>query len=62
MFKKFLLFSCATIFLSLPVFSQQTVKAPLSKKTTSGNPIFPGWYADPEGVIFKNKYWIYPTY
>jgi beta-xylosidase len=31
-------------------------------KTTSGNPVFPGWYADPEGVIFKNRYWIYPTY
>jgi beta-xylosidase len=29
---------------------------------TSGNPIFPGWYADPEAVIFDNNYWIYPTY
>ena len=28
----------------------------------SGNPIFPGWYADPEGIIFQNNYWIYPTY
>lgn len=27
-----------------------------------GNPVFPGWYADPEGVIFNNKYWIFPTY
>lgn len=33
-----------------------------SAKKTSGNPVFPGWYADPEGIIFKNKYWIYPTY
>ncbi len=32
------------------------------QKDTSGNPIFPGWYADPEGVIFENQYWIYPTY
>jgi beta-xylosidase len=32
------------------------------KPVSSGNPIFPGWYADPEGVIFKNQYWIYPTY
>ncbi len=31
-------------------------------KTTSGNPLFPGWYADPEGVIFNKTYWIYPTY
>jgi len=28
----------------------------------SGNPVFPGWYADPEGIIFDNEYWIYPTY
>lgn len=28
----------------------------------SGNPILPGWYADPEGIIFDNEYWIYPTY
>ena len=26
------------------------------------NPVFKGWYADPEGIIFKNKYWIYPTF
>ncbi len=34
-------------------------------KTTvarSGNPVFPGWYADPECRIFDNTYWIYPTY
>jgi beta-xylosidase len=31
-------------------------------KKTSGNPLFPGWYADPEGVIFGKTYWIYPTY
>lgn len=28
----------------------------------SGNPIFPGWYADPEGTVFGKKFWIYPTY
>lgn len=28
----------------------------------SGNPLFPGWYADPEAVIFGKTYWIYPTY
>jgi beta-xylosidase len=31
-------------------------------KPTSGNPIFPGWYADPEGVVFGDRYWVYPTY
>ncbi|MEP6464822.1 MAG: glycoside hydrolase family 43 protein [Parafilimonas sp.] len=28
----------------------------------TGNPLFPGWYADPECRIFDNMYWIYPTY
>lgn len=31
-------------------------------KKMSGNPVFPGWYADPEGIIFGKKYWIYPTF
>lgn len=26
------------------------------------NPIFPGWYADPELHFFEGRYWIYPTY
>ncbi|KAA6321009.1 Arabinoxylan arabinofuranohydrolase [termite gut metagenome] len=33
-----------------------------SEKQLSGNPVLEGWYADPEGVIFENRYWIYPTY
>jgi beta-xylosidase len=28
----------------------------------SGNPILPGWYADPEVHVFEGQYWIYPTY
>ncbi|MFS0724630.1 glycoside hydrolase family 43 protein [Paenibacillus sp. 1P07SE] len=31
-------------------------------KTMSGNPLMPGWYADPEARIFEGKYWIYPTW
>lgn len=27
----------------------------------SGNPVFEGWYADPEGIIYDDTYWIYPT-
>jgi len=30
--------------------------------TNSGNPIFPGWYADPEGIVFGDEYWVYPTF
>lgn len=33
-----------------------------NRKITSGNPVFPGWYADPEGAIFQKQFWIYPTY
>jgi predicted alpha-1,6-mannanase (GH76 family) len=28
----------------------------------SGNPVFNGWYADPEVIIYGDKYWIYPTF
>lgn len=26
------------------------------------NPVIPGWYADPEGIVYNNEYWIFPTY
>lgn len=32
------------------------------KKKTLGNPIFPGWYADPEAVVYNGEYWVFPTY
>lgn len=35
---------------------------PASGTVKSGNPIFPGWYADPEATIFGKQYWVYPTY
>jgi len=28
----------------------------------AGNPLFQGWYADPEAAIFGKQYWIYPTF
>lgn len=40
-----------------------TLKAQENKEAgRAGNPVFPGWYADPEGIIFNNRYWIYPTF
>lgn len=27
-----------------------------------GNPVFPGWYADPEAIIYGNSYWIFPIW
>ena len=44
-----------TLFLS-------TAAVGLAQETKSRNPIFEGWYADPEGVIWGKEYWIYPTY
>jgi beta-xylosidase len=35
---------------------------PKAAAKRSGNPIFEGWYADPEGAIFGDRYWVYPTY
>ncbi|MBS1610204.1 MAG: arabinan endo-1,5-alpha-L-arabinosidase, partial [Bacteroidetes bacterium] len=46
------------ILLSLFVVS---ITAGSQMNQKSGNPVFPGWYADPEGIIFNKTYWIYPT-
>lgn len=49
----------------VPPFSASSKSQPVpvsAEKTTSGNPIFPGWYADPEVAVFGKTYWIYPTY
>ncbi|WP_394331350.1 glycoside hydrolase family 43 protein [Xylanibacter brevis] len=32
------------------------------KVRTSGNPLFQGWYADPEAAVLNNQYWIFPTF
>lgn len=32
------------------------------RKGNNHNPVFEGWYADPEGIVFGKTYWIYPTY
>jgi beta-xylosidase len=42
------------------IFAQKNVAD--NSIVKSGNPVFPGWYADPEATIFGNEYWIYPTY
>jgi beta-xylosidase len=50
MMKIFLYFLTGfVLYISQPVYAQQ-------------NPVFPGWYADPEGIIYNNEYWVFPTY
>ena len=46
----------------LNLFCYQTFAQTAGPRTTSGNPVFPGWYADPEGIIFNKTFWIYPTF
>lgn len=57
----FLYVVAACLFTTLQNCSKRNV-ATKKVKTYSGNPIFPGWYADPEAVMFDNTCWIYPTY
>lgn len=52
----------ALLFLVAIVSSCQVKKRQDKNLTHSGNPIFPGWYADPEGAVFKDEYWVFPTY
>jgi beta-xylosidase len=42
--------------------SAGTAARPVPAPVRSGNPILPGWYADPEAHVFGGEYWIYPTY
>lgn len=49
------------IFLSLPLHSQ-TIRPEFKSLGFSGNPVFNGWYADPEGIIYGDTYWIFPTW
>ena len=51
----------AVVLISVSAFAQSPALT-TQPSTTSGNPVFKGWYADPEGVIFNKQYWIYPTY
>jgi beta-xylosidase len=65
------LLALAVLGCALPSFAQQpdapyavkgAITTPDGVKTTSGNPVIPGWYADPEVAVFGKTYWIYPTY
>lgn len=49
--KKSLCLLIAVLALSLTSYAQK-----------AGNPVFKGWYADPEGIVYDKTYWIYPTY
>lgn len=48
------------LILLLVSFSVQAKKTKTDER--SGNPIFPGWYADPEGAVLGGQYWVFPTF
>jgi beta-xylosidase len=50
-FKKTFIFVCFILTGCCFSMAQERIK----------NPVFSGWYADPEGVVFGDEYWIYPT-
>jgi beta-xylosidase len=47
-------------FTPMSLFAQDKKQA--SQNPVPKNPVIDGWYADPEGVIFDDQYWIFPTY
>ncbi len=50
------------LFFSALAFCSTLIAQKKVSEKTSMNPIFKGWYADPEAVIFDKTYWVYPTY
>lgn len=52
------------LFMAVLLLSVTSGSYAQTKKSTaySGNPVFKGWYADPEGIVFDKNYWIYPTF
>lgn len=66
-FRRYAVLSVAILALVLlPVAARyaqgQKPNASLKQKGLSGNPVFEGWYADPEAIVYDDTYWIYPTY
>ncbi|MGN2254374.1 glycoside hydrolase family 43 protein [Frateuria sp. GZRe12] len=51
-----------TIALALALAAPAAWCGEASNARHAGNPVIPGWYADPEAAIFGSTYWIYPTW
>ncbi len=39
----------------------QKIRKEFKAEGWSGNPVIEGWYADPEGIIYGDQFWIFPT-
>lgn len=47
--------------LLLAAFALASAFAGAQNTRTSGNPVFDGWYADPEAIVYGKTCWIFPT-
>jgi beta-xylosidase len=56
------LFAAVISFAVAPLHAADQPAASAPPPDHSGNPIFPGWYADPEAKVFGKEFWVYPTY
>lgn len=52
----------STFSILFPALAVLLSTAALPSRAHAENPVFPGWYADPEVMIYGDTYWIYPTY
>ena len=54
-------FGCLLLLGIYGVIVAQKPDLNLKKKGLSGNPVFEGWYADPEAAVYRKSYWVFPT-
>lgn len=55
------LFAVIFSFLCVSGIFAQTIRKDYKSAGWSGNPVLVGWYADPEGIIYGDTFWIFPT-
>ncbi len=54
--------ACAFVGICIATVACTGSKSESNTETTrAANPVFQGWYADPEGIVWDGEYWIYPT-
>ncbi|GAB3451816.1 family 43 glycosylhydrolase [Actinophytocola sediminis] len=46
---------------SAPATADTPAEVPDFDTAVAGNPIFDGWYADPDVAVYDDTYWVYPT-
>lgn len=59
---KKVIFTVSTLALSLVLVLCASMPPASRQWKKWSNPLFEGWYADPEGIVFDGQLWIYPTY